>query len=68
MSQLKMYKIFGLCKAMKLPALTDWLNELPDLNETEQIIARHYQARLLENVEAWNEQELALQFIGPIFA
>lgn len=68
MSQLKVYKIFGLKKAKQLPALTTWLDALPPLNETEQIIAKHYQARLIENVEAWNEQELALQFIGPIFA
>lgn len=68
MSQLKMYQIFGLKKVMKLDSLTEWLTDLPELNHVETIIAKHYQGRLLENIDAWNEQELSLNFIGPIFA
>ncbi|MGB0932164.1 MAG: hypothetical protein ACPGVB_15380 [Chitinophagales bacterium] len=68
MSQLTMYQIFGLRKVMKMESLTQWLNNLPELNHVEKIIATHYQGRLLENIDAWNEQELSLNFIGPIFA
>lgn len=68
MSQIKMYQIFGLRRVMKLPSLTEWLTDLPALNHVEEVIAKHYQGRLLKNIDAWNEQELSLNFIGPIFA
>ena len=68
MTMQKMYKIFGLQKIRQLEALEKWLSNLPELNKTEKIIGEHYQSRLLENIEAWNEQELSLHFIVPIFA
>ena len=68
MSQQKMYKLFGLRQVPVLPDLTNWLNDLPDLDSVERTIATHYQKRLIENINAWNEQELSLNFIGPIFA
>lgn len=68
MSQQKMYKIFGLRQVQKMEDLTDWLSNLPELEPIETAIAGHYQKRLLENINIWNEQELSLNFIGPIFA
>ena len=66
MTRQKMYKIFGLQKTNKLQALSDWLVNLPPLNEEEITVAKVYQKRLLENIDDWNEQELSLGFIGPI--
>ena len=68
MSQHKMYKLFGLRQVTTLPDLTSWLSDLPALDDVEKVIATHYQKRLIENINAWNEQELSLNFIGPIFA
>lgn len=68
MSQLAMYQIFDLRKVAKLPSLDAWLEEKPQLNDVEKTIAKHYQGRLVENIDSWNEQELSLHFIGPIFA
>lgn len=68
MTQIKIYRNFGLRQVKSLPSLTEWLSNLPNLNETEITIASHYQQRLLNNINVWNEQELSLNFIGPIFA
>lgn len=68
MSQQAMYKLFGLKKILGSDMLENWLTDLPELSKNEQIIAAHYQERLLENIEAWNEHELSMNFIGPIFA
>ncbi|MEM8524836.1 MAG: hypothetical protein AAGG68_09335 [Bacteroidota bacterium] len=67
MTPVKMYKIFGLQKAMTLNSLETWLSNLPDVDKEEAIIAKKYQTLLLGNIDAWNEQELSLNFIGPIF-
>jgi len=66
LSEQNIYKFFGLRKVSSLPALTEWLSNLPILNDVEKTITTHYQQRLLENISAWNEQELSLGFIGPI--
>ena len=63
-------KAFGLRSALELGALDDWflrsaqvtlteldLNKLADLQELLQV-----------NANSWNEQELSLHFIGPIFS
>lgn len=68
MTQIKIYKTFGLRQVATLPSLTHWLSDLPELTELEKNIAEHYQERLLDNINVWNEQELSLNFIGPIFA
>lgn len=67
MTQQKMYKIFGLRMTKKIPELEEWLANLPNLNETEELISQYYQGQLLDNINNWNEQELSLGFIGPIF-
>lgn len=67
MTQEKIYKIFGLRKVFQMQALEDWLTNLPTLEVEERIVCKIYQRRLIENIDAWNEQELSLNFIGPIF-
>lgn len=66
MTLTQMYKLFGLKEVRQMNHLDSWLSELPELNETEKIVANLYQKRLLENIQGWNEQELSLGFIGPI--
>ena len=67
MTQEKMYKIFGLRKVLKMQELEEWLSNLSNLEEEERIVCKIYQRRLIENIDAWNEQELSLNFIGPMF-
>jgi hypothetical protein len=50
-----------------MPILQAWLNAPSDITESERnylAILQHY---LRENVDNWNEYELALHFIGPMF-
>lgn len=68
MTQLKMNKLFGLEKRLQLGELDAWLSELPELSAFEYALAKHFQQRLIENINVWNEQELSLHFIGPVFA
>lgn len=63
-------KAFGLRNVMELAALTDWFQrsaEVPlselDLNKLVDL-----QDLLQVNANSWNEQELSLHFIGPIFS
>jgi len=44
------------------------LNREIALSELEIALLRQLQALLIENTDGWNEQELALHFIGPIFS
>lgn len=62
----QMYKIFGLKEVRQMKDLDSWLSNLPELTETEKLVAELYQSRLVENIKGWNEQELSLGFIGPI--
>lgn len=51
-----------------MPVLQDWLQKDYALSDQEcgyAVLLQHY---LQEHVEDWNEQELAMHFIGPIFA
>ncbi len=64
----KLKKIFHIAQVDSLVSLQDWLSISYLPTDLEKIIIETYQANLLENVDAWNEQELALNFIGPIIA
>ncbi len=63
----KLDKTFGLQQMDTLPALTAWLNQTADLTTFEREVLQVYQHGLKQNVHDWNEQELGLQFIGPMF-
>ena len=59
---------FGLDQIKTLPSLTYWLNEDAPISSHEEIQLRHLQALLEFNVHDWNEQELDMNFIGPVFS
>lgn len=61
-------KKFGLLQLRQLPALTEWLNTQLLLPELERAFTRKLQDLLALNVYGWNEQELSLHFIGPLFS
>ncbi|MFN0203775.1 MAG: hypothetical protein ACKVTZ_19765 [Bacteroidia bacterium] len=62
-------KKFGLLLEDTLPALNDLLDisSFP-ITEQEQVSLFPFQSFLQEKVDDWNEQELSLHFIGPIFS
>ena len=49
-------------------ALNEWLNSALPLTEQERYEANELQEMLILNIGHWNEQELSLHFIGPIFS
>lgn len=59
---------FGLRQVMKSAVLQEWIAANPPLDDTEILIANEFQKRLLQNAFAWNEQELSLNFIGPLMS
>jgi hypothetical protein len=64
----KLKKNLQVVRVDTLDSLQNWLASNYQLSPLEQTIIETYQANLMENVDAWNEQELALNFIGPIIA
>ncbi|MEO0041379.1 MAG: hypothetical protein RL329_827 [Bacteroidota bacterium] len=63
----KLDKRFGLKEVKALPALTHWLKEDAEITDFERNVLLYYQTLLLNHADAWNEQELSLNFIGPVF-
>ena len=61
-------KTFKLREISNLPALNDWLTRPAELSDFERQALLRFQAVLTFNVHDWNEQELSLNFIGPVFA
>jgi hypothetical protein len=59
---------FGLRPINDCTHLDKWLNEQCEINSIEQDELTLLQALLRHNVLHWNEQELSLHFIGPIFS
>jgi hypothetical protein len=46
------------------PLLEDWLSATGELNDFDLTLITSSQANLLENVDAWNEEELKMNFIS----
>lgn len=61
-------KTFDLEPIFVLPALNEWLNAALPLNEPERYEANELRELLTLNAGHWNEQELSLHFIGPVFS
>ncbi len=61
-------KTFGLQQQFDGPELTRWLSMPIDLSDHELRELRDFQEPLTLNILHWNEQELSLNFIGPLFA
>ncbi len=64
----KLKKALKIQQEASLSPLDYWLSMSYECSDLEKKIIETYQANLMENVDAWNEQELALNFIGPIIA
>jgi hypothetical protein len=60
-------KTFGLIPVIEADFIQKWLNAPTDLTEGERFQAVELRNLLKENVLHWNEQELSLHFIGPLF-
>jgi hypothetical protein len=59
---------FGLRRVFASQLLDQWLRAEVPLSEKEKGILENFQEPLLLNSDVWNEQELALHFIGPILS
>ena len=61
---------FGIEQTQYSISLENWLKkaETTVVNKNEQLIIAHFQSLLIRNFLGWNEQELALNFIGPILS
>ena len=60
-------RTFGLRRTFASQILDQWIQDDVSLTETEKIVLQNYQELLILNSDAWNEQELSLNFIGPVF-
>jgi hypothetical protein len=61
-------KTFSLNPLSIIPVLQSWLEGQADVQAEERSYLLRLQHYLRENVDNWNEQELAMHFIGPMFA
>lgn len=59
---------FGIRQSKQNEYLTQWLKGEKDITEMEGHILRELQNRLEMNLFHWNEWELSMYFIGPLFA
>ena len=59
---------FGLMQKFKSSILDNWMNTPIQLNAHEKLEVQMFQEILQLNVLHWNEQELSLHFIGPMFS
>jgi hypothetical protein len=64
----KLEKRFGIKRRLDSTILTNWLKSPFDLSDFELACLAHLQQLLKKNADAWNEQELSLHFIGPMFS
>ena len=60
-------KTFSLKRLLKSTDLDSWLAEPAELTAYEKENLGALQELLQFNILGWNEQELALHFIGPVF-
>jgi hypothetical protein len=63
-------KSFGLRQVNQLDTLDTWFNggTTQELTQAETLTLPIFQQLLTTNVTSWNEQDLSLHFIGPIFS
>ena len=59
---------FGIEQTTQSMTLLDWLKKAKKtaVSKDEKRMIEHFQSLLNRNLLGWNEQELALNFIGPI--
>ena len=63
-------KNFGLRRLRTQESLDAWLSlaNSMEIDEAARLVVPIFQDLLITNVESWNEQELRLHFIGPMFS
>lgn len=61
-------KLFGLRQVFVSPILDQWLQRENILSDYEQMTLNELRSLLNLNAPGWNEQELALHFIGPLLS
>ena len=61
---------FGIEQTEQSITLDDWLKKAKKttVSQGERRMIEHFQSLLTRNLLGWNEQELALNFIGPILS
>ena len=64
----KLDKLFGLRQVFASPLLDQWLQCENTLSDYEQKTLQELRSLLILNVPGWNEQELAIHFIGPLLS
>jgi hypothetical protein len=58
---------FGLTRVFKpTPELAEWLSVTGTLNEMDSALIAECQAKLIENADSWNEEELKMEFISMV--
>jgi len=65
-TQSRLDDLFGLRSTLSSPALDVWLQGEAALSQEEIRILQVFQEMLILNRNAWNEQDLAMNFIGPV--
>ncbi|MEM7535959.1 MAG: hypothetical protein AAF639_27510 [Chloroflexota bacterium] len=65
---IKLEELFGLRRTLSSHVLDQWLQTPIELSEFEKTMLQHLRQNLTQNAEAWNEQELTLSVIGPLFS
>ena len=60
--------LFGLQQAQENANLNHWTQQPQNLSNEEKSSALRLQNLLIKNASVWNEQELSLHFIGPMFS
>jgi hypothetical protein len=60
--------MFGLKRVKNPQILTDWLNSPMKISDSIKALLPIIQERLVDNVEAWNEDELKMFFIAPLLS
>ncbi len=63
-----MDKVFKMRQLDTLLDLDDWVSTPNDISDFERQNLLHYQRLLTFNVHNWNEAELDVHFIGPMFS
>ena len=60
---------FGLDRSKNCQVLEDWIENIEeDLDQKKIAFLDRYRTRLIEFVDSWNEQELSMNFVGPLIA
>ncbi|HNL08847.1 MAG TPA: hypothetical protein PKH93_14810, partial [Chitinophagales bacterium] len=59
---------FGLIPMRTSNTLTEWLNTTWQLQTEDKVVVPRLSMLLSDNAEHWNEIDLSMHFIGPMFS